>query len=200
AFSTLGSAIVRFTRLRLDAGDSAALNDYAAWVRTVRPADESHSFRDVLGPMWQNPAHQAVAAEAAAVFNDKHSPSTMRFLLAFNTRDWLDTPRVGLPGFRKRLLVELADTSPAGKLKLNAEGYGFMEVTNAYSGGEAIHTAGDPLAPKPGAELTFRVCDYYAFHLSRLDGAPRCELYWPPARRAKALAASAALPQQHGRP
>src|SRR5438094_975639 len=29
---------------------------------------------------------------------------------------------VGLAGFRKRLLVELADTRPAGKLKLNEEG------------------------------------------------------------------------------
>jgi hypothetical protein len=126
------------------------------------------------------------------------SPWTARFLRSYTTRDLARTPLVGVPAFRKRLLVELGDKRRAGRLELNEEGYGFVEVDDAYSGGSAIHSAGDPLAPRKGTATIFRVCDYYAWELSGLEGAPRCELYWPVAERDKAVAACAAFLKKYG--
>ncbi len=197
AFASLGPVIARFTQRRLQAGDRTALNDYAEWIKTVRPTDVTHSIRDLLVPLWQHPDHPGMTVAAEAMFAAP-SPWTERFLRSFTTRDLARTPLVGVAAFRKRLLVELADTRRAGSLKLNEEGYGFLNVDDAYSGGSAVHSAGDPLAPKPGIATTFRVCDYYAWELSGLEGAPRCELYWPVAERDKAVAACAAFLKKYG--
>jgi len=53
-------------------------------------------------------------------------------------------------------------------------------------------------AVKPGVDLAFRVCDYLAWQVSLLDGAPECELYWPEDRRDRAVAASAAYLKRYG--
>lgn len=198
AFGYLGPAIARFTQKRLQAGDASALDEYAEWIKTIGPKDASHSYRDVLYPMWQYPDHAGIAAAAEAMFNTKGSPWTERFLRAFNTHELGTTPMIGVAGFRKRYVVELADKRPAGKLNISDEGYGSIEVTDGYSGGPTVHTIGDPLAPKPGTERGFRVCDYYAWMLSRLQGAPRCELYWPIAERDKAVAAGRAFLEKYG--
>jgi hypothetical protein len=197
AYALLGPAIARFTQTRLQLGDRPALDEYADWIQTVGPTNASHSFLDVLRPFWENPTHPSLVAAAEKMFAER-SAWTERFLLAFNTRDLASTPMVGVAGFRKRLLVELADTRPAGKVKFDKEGIGFLEVTDGWSGGAAIHTVGDPLAPKGATEVAFRICDYYTWSLSDLEGAPRCELYWPVSDRDKAVAACAAFLKQYG--
>src|SRR5205085_3478361 len=78
------------------------------------------------------------------------------------------------------------------------EGFGSLAVDDAYNGGPSIHVKGDARAPKVPATVVFRVCDYYAWGVSRTRGAPRCELYWPEADRDKAVAACAEFLQRFG--
>jgi hypothetical protein len=197
SFGILGPAIARFTRARLKAGDDRALDDYAEWIQTVGPKSASHSFTKVLRPMWEHPTHPAIRAAARALFTAP-SPWTRRFLRAFNTHELAITPLVGVAGFRDRLLVELTDRRRAGKMTLNEQGIGWPEVEGAYSGGSGVHSRGDPLAPKPGVESIFRVCDFYAWQLSKLEGAPRCELYWPEKARDQGVAACIAFVKKYG--
>jgi hypothetical protein len=153
---------------------------------------------EVFEPMWRHPDDPAVAAAAEKLFGDDRSPWAERFLRAFNTRDLIHTPMVGVPAFRKRILTELADKRRAGVVKLGEDGYGFVNVDDGYAGGAAIHTAGDPLAPQVPGEAVFRVCDLYAYGIAAIPGAPRCELYWPEEDRDRAVAACAAFLKRYG--
>jgi hypothetical protein len=49
-----------------------------------------------------------------------------------------------------------------------------------------VNTA-DPLLPKPGVKVPVRVCDWYAWKVSCLDGAPNFQLYWPESKRDLAI-------------
>ncbi|MCI0683291.1 MAG: hypothetical protein L0Y71_14405 [Gemmataceae bacterium] len=194
----LGRAIATLTDLRQQAGDEKALGDYAAWIRDVHPKNGDRDWRSLLRPMWRNPDHPAIVAAARAMFEGDKSPWTERFLRDGNTHDLFKTPLLGLASFRQRLLVELADQAPAGKIKLHEECYGFLEVTGAYSGGAAIHSSLDPLAPEGVAEVPFRVCDFDAFQLADHAGAPRCEVYWPVKERDRAVMACVAFLSKYG--
>ena len=70
----LETGIAELTDLRTRAGDPEALCDYAAWVRTLTP-DHFAFFPVVLfRPLWRNPNDPAIAAAAAALFEDPRSP------------------------------------------------------------------------------------------------------------------------------
>ena len=56
----------------------------------------------------------------------------------------------------------------------------------------------DTLCPPPGTKSPFRMCDACAYGLSRLEGTPRCELFWPEKNRDRAVAACAAFLRQYG--
>ena len=80
ATGELGREIAQLTSLRVQAGDAAALDEYAAWVATVPLGAESFSFKAVLRPMWQNPMHPAIVAAAESMFHNENSPWVHKFL------------------------------------------------------------------------------------------------------------------------
>ena len=69
-----GRASPDLTDLRTRPGDPEALDDYAAWVRTVTPDHFDFSPIDLFEPLWRNPDDPAIAAAAAALFEDPKSP------------------------------------------------------------------------------------------------------------------------------
>ena len=56
-FHGMEDAIAGLTELRLEAADPQALEDYAAWVRTVTPGHFDFPPIAMFKPMWQNPDH-----------------------------------------------------------------------------------------------------------------------------------------------
>ena len=56
----------------------------------------------------------------------------------------------------------------------------------------------DPLAPPFEQKVDYRLCDVYAHEISKLDGAPKCELYWPEKNRDEAVAACGAFLEKYG--
>ena len=186
--------IAKFTLIRARAGARAALDEYAAWVQTIRPESIEQGLVEILEPMWTYPAHPAIAAAARAMLVDPKSPwlplvprekSRNIFVLA----NQIATPLACIPEFRAALLVALADTASAGTAKRLEQG-GF-EYSMASGGGGSVGRGMQVVESDvpAGVELAFRACDYIAWKLSGLEGAPEFELYWPQARRDAAVAA-----------
>ena len=66
----LEAAIASLTNLRVRAGDPQALDDYAAWLRTLTTRGFSYFRLEIFEPLWSHPDHPAVTAAAAAMFQD----------------------------------------------------------------------------------------------------------------------------------
>jgi hypothetical protein len=61
-----------------------------------------------------------------------------------------------------------------------------------------VRNNADPLLPDKGPELLIRVCDWYAWKLSFLEGTPLFELYWPLQKRDAALVSMRQFIRQYG--
>jgi hypothetical protein len=200
----LASDVGRLTTLRLKAGDSSALDDYAAWVRTVRPPDYGFFPVQMFEPMWRHPDHPAIAAAANSLFDDPGSPWVPLFRPG--DRGWqeggfraemITSPLLGLEPFRKRVLAGLADLRENGSVEVDASG-----KVSVHVGKEMIQhptvREGDPLRPPPSSTTPLRLADLYASTLATVAGLPRCERYWPIARRDESIAACETLLRQYG--
>ncbi len=62
----LEERIESLTRLRTQAGDPQALDDFAGWIRAITPAQHDARQIAIFEPLWSNPDHPAVIAAAAA--------------------------------------------------------------------------------------------------------------------------------------
>jgi hypothetical protein len=202
--SRLGRYIPRFTILLAKAGDDEALAEYAPWARAARPDAIRDLAPHILEPLWTNPDHPAMAAVSRSLFLDPGSPWLPLVSLAsgHNTRsldDPIISPLLCVPEFREAVLSALADKAPAGKA--GPSGTDSMRYTMP-SGASGSLGAIPPDAEAPrdaAAEVEFRVCDFIAWKLSRIDGAPRLALYWPEPRRDAAVAESIAYLRRYGR-
>ena len=196
--SALPHLLARVTLARDRGGDRKALDDYADWLRaTPRETIEA----DVAAPfevLWRRPDHPTIVRLADWLFNDDRSPWVAPLhRLGYHETGLVETPLLAVAGFRRRVLAVLEDRSPAGTVTVTQRGGLILK----REGGWTSHTGDvslDPLAPKSGDPVEFRVCDYYAWGLSHLEGAPRYEVYWPPDRRDEALPAVVAFLQRYG--
>ena len=119
-FHNLELAIASMTNLRTKAGDQAALDDYAGWVRTLTPTNFHFSHVAMFEPLWRNPDHPAMIAAAAALFEDPKSPwnPSVRPLeletdLGYRL-EVLGSSLLGLKSFRVLVLRALADRDAGG--------------------------------------------------------------------------------------
>jgi len=112
----LAGSIGRLTLLRLKAGDSAALDAYAAWMRDLKP-DDFHSFPfQAFEPLWRYPDNPRVAEIITALFDTPGSPWLPLYRQADFPRgsqdsrfDMVTSPLLSFALFRKRVLESLAD-------------------------------------------------------------------------------------------
>ena len=107
-----------------------ALDDYAAWVRTVTPDHFDFPPIAMFKPLWQNPDHPAIAAAAVALFDDPKSPWNPQVWRGDATvaegqqRDLFATPLLGLKAFRTLVIRALGDRTQVGTIETDAEGAG----------------------------------------------------------------------------
>lgn len=200
----VGVNLAELTLARVAGNDADALADYAAWVRTTRPLDLGFAIAPTLAPLWRFPDDPAVKAAAEWLFSAPESP----WVPLLRNRPWgggsfggfpdiVTTPLLGLPAFRRRLLDDMTTLlGPGGTVEVRDGGLR-VSITDVHSTGGRASPA-DPDGPKSDTTIAFRMCDTYAHFLARVEGMPACELYWPEARRDKAIAASAAILRQYG--
>jgi hypothetical protein len=110
----------------------------------------------------------------------------------------------GVPAFRKALRILLADKTRLGKVTVTMAGGGAEPMGNLsleFDAGGSLGTgidARDPLAPRVNGTNPLRVCDYYAWKLSDIEGFPACGPYWPEAKRDEAVAACSEFLSRYG--
>ena len=193
---SLSSSIAEFAEIRDRLGDAGALDEYAAWLRTTSPKMLEFGRDAALGPLLAHRDHPSIASAARWLFNDPKSPwvplvSEARNRDANPFQNILASSLVVLPAFREALLAGLADRGRLGTVRLGEKG----TLHYSYDGGQQINSGSSNLeldGIPTGVEIPFRDCDYVAWTLSSLEGAPRCEPYWPEPRRDEAVDACAA--------
>jgi len=198
----LAVSIARFTLARDAAGDAGALREYADWVRTTAPDWLEQNALAVLEPFHRKPADPALAAAAAWLFGDPHSPwvpliGRKGSKPSFHVAQVIASPMVKVPAFRTMLLAALDDRAPAGTAEAAANGGVTVKLDSGVSMGRSSpKDARD--APAAGTSGPVRVCDFYAWQLSTLEGAPAFHPCWPEPRRDSALSATAAFLKDQG--
>lgn len=200
--ASLGSAIAGFTVDRVRAGDPDAAREYAEWVRTTVPDRHQFQVLPMLEPLYRLPGDPATAEAADWLFNSPKSPwvpliGKDRPNSSYQIAELITSPLVCVPAFRKMLLVSLEDRSPAGSASLEGNGGLQIQMDAGWTSGRGQCKV-DPLAPKAGVKVPFRMCDYYAWELSGLEGTPAFELYWPEPRRDRGLAEMTAFLKERG--
>ena len=121
-------SIASLTELRLGAADPQALDDYAAWVRTVTPDHFDFPPIAMFRPMWRNPDHPEIAAAAVALFDDPKSPWNPQVWRGDATvaegqqRGLFATPLLGLKAFRTLVIRALGDRTEVGTIETGANG------------------------------------------------------------------------------
>ena len=166
--------------------------------RTIDPS-RSRSLAELLEPLWTHPITRRSPRPRRAMFLDPKSPWLPRSQRGgphIYPMDQIASPLVVRRRLPRGLARGLADRTQIG----------------TAAGGPrrgAVHArrragAGRQRRPRPrsrrqaGVEVPIRMCDYVAWKLSALDGAPECELTWPEARRDEAVAAAAAYLRRYG--
>jgi hypothetical protein len=198
----LAVAVADFTLLRQKGGDPGALEDYAAWVRTLTPDDYGPLPAQVFEPIWRNPNHPAIAAAANALFADPASAWVAVFLrepgrpgVDFRS-PLIKSPLLGVAPFRKLVLESLTVPTEAGSVATDASGKAMVRFPSGST--QYSPSRNDPLRPEPGSTMPIRLADYCAHALQNIGGLARFELYWPQAKRDELIAATAAFLKQYG--
>jgi hypothetical protein len=192
--------LAELTLARARGKDPAALGDYTRWPLASRPVFPFEP-QGIFEPLWRYPTDPAVITASRTLFNAPGSAwrreVEKRAGGGFNGQSFVDTPLLGLPAFRELVYRLLADRSPAGTAGLSADGQ--LEVTASNSSMSASGgNTHDPLAPKPGVKVPIRKCDLVGWTLSRIDGAPDLQPYWPMPNRDAALRRMMAFLRRYG--
>ena len=198
---SFGIYIAQMTVARLNAGDKQAAADYADWIRGIDSTKvEAYALLGYLEPIWRFPDDPDLAKSADWLFNDPAStwvPLVGKF--GFMEEALFKSPLVGVPAFRKQLLIGLADKRRIGTAKLENNGSGIA----TFDAGKTSFTPGnpflnDPTAPKTTDPIALRLCDYYAWSLTTLDGTPRFLIYQSEKDRDAVIDACAAFLRHYG--
>jgi hypothetical protein len=119
---TLARTIARFTLLRARAGDGAALDEYAAWIRTTTPESLGDARLEAFEPMWAYRDRPASAEASRALFAEPGSrwlalKSARSEHPRFRRSALATSPLIRLKAFRDAVLTALRDTTDWGTLE-----------------------------------------------------------------------------------
>jgi hypothetical protein len=196
--------VARLTLQRALAGDEQSLDDYAEWIRGVGPGEFWNDQRGLLlVPLWRTFGEsgiqrESIQATAQRLFQSPDSAWNPAIRLRHEVvttgeNDWMIGPLVTSKPFRQQLAEVLKDKTEVGYAEVHSPQDIFLNLATSTS-----TAPDDPLLPLAGSKMSFRLCDLCAYRLSQLEGAPRCELYWPVENRDKAVAACADYLSRYG--
>src|SRR5262249_55941742 len=143
----LGAAIAELTTARADAGDKAALADYAGWIATTTPAEAEYNAAAWFAPMIAHPKEPAIATAARTLFGSSPWVPLLAKDRAYYMLDLINSDLVHVPAFRDHLLVELANHDKLGTVRMRK---GDIDVqTDGFQQSQGVDDK-DPLLPKEG--------------------------------------------------
>jgi hypothetical protein len=165
--------------------------------KSIRTAPTTN-FNSLFEPLWRYPAQPAFARLGHDLFNGSNGswnplidPRRSGDLKHANV---IAGPLLTHPAYRAQVARQLKNWAHCGTVEILGNSKISIQ-TPVEKREQALFT----MATLPiGSKGQFRVCDYYAWQLSQIKGAPRCELYWPFALRDRAVAEVAFWLQAYG--
>ncbi len=171
-------------------GDTTGLALYAKCVNDRAASDLRDALPAVLSPLGHFPDHPSIKEASAHLFQmEKGDWIGQRHYDLLETRLLLNGP------FRLLVLSALTNKAKTGAIVLREKGEYEITVKNGSEGGLLKP---DSFAPKIGEAVSYRICDDVAHRLSRIEGLPVLQLYWPQDKRDKAVAGIIKILQDHG--
>lgn len=168
----LARDIPRLTEFRLEGGDTNALEEYAAWIKTADEEKVDEYAVEAFEPLWRNPTNPVVVTVSEWLFNDTNSLWNKLPWQRSSFHDPLDSDLVKLPAFRKLLARELENQTAFGSMQWQS-GMG-INVSYNVSGSSGGYHFDWPEAPSPtnGTKIEIRRCDWVAWKLSQAKQIP----------------------------
>ena len=141
---------------------------------------------DFLEPLWTYPSAAPLAKVAADLFNGKNSLWNP-LIDPRRAAQWnaaVAGPLLSVPSYRAQVARQLKNWAKCGTIETLAGAKVLIRTPNDKAEENLVRAAD---APPLGAKNDFRVCDFYAWQLSKIAGAPRCELFWDFEKRDRAV-------------
>lgn len=185
-----GTIIAKMTSARAQAGDEAAYDEYADWIRRVELKGVPFGQDELQKPLIEGQTRSSIAAATDYLFNDPRSPWSD--VLAPGNGYWLtkfwQSSLSTTSSFRKQALHGLGNNSLAGTITFNPrpEWQNRSEAQIVLGTGFGMGfrgSDGDPDTPPPGEKRAFRVSDAYAYFYSTYQNGPKFQLFWSQAKR-----------------
>ena len=107
------------------------------------------------------------------------------------------SPLLMSAGFREAVLDALVIKSESGTVRRTRQTVVRYELKEGINGGVSASEA-DLEGVAQGVDQSIRACDYIAWKISAITGAPRCELYWTREKRDEAVKACVAFLKTYG--
>ncbi len=200
----LDDFVAKAAVIRTRGGEREALDVYAADIRKSDPERAESYELTRFEPLWTYPDDPAIRDAAHWLFNDPQSPWTSFIRDPENRQmSWLyndrfyTSPLLRSGGFREALIDVLGNKAAMGTVQRNQQTVIQYKTKRGGGGGFSSNKA-DMEAVKSEVDSPFRVCDYLAWRISTLGGAPEFEMYWPEDRRDRAVESCAAFLKRYG--
>jgi hypothetical protein len=185
-----GNGLAALVTKLAELGDTTGLDLYANWVRKRKLEDIQDGVPDVLLPLGTYPHHPSIREASVKFFR----PEKRDWLSRQGSTDLLRTGLVLNEAFQLIVLDGFQNKTEAGTITLKNGNYE-IRVQGSYQSGKLTP---DAFVPKSEVSVSFRQCDHIAHRLSRIEGLPKLELYWPEAKRDEALAEVTAFLKENG--
>jgi len=182
----LARNIPQLTEFRVEGGDTNALDEYVAWVKSADEEKVDEYAVEAFEPLWRNPTNAAVLTVSEWLFNDPASAWSKLPWKRSAFHNPLDSDLVKLPAFRELLLRELDKKDIVGSMEY------FRPDTVSYSlkdfgGGTRGFQWPDAEKPAIGTEVEVRQCDWIAWSLSNSKQIPFFNPFAPVEKRDDAI-------------
>ncbi len=182
----LARYIPQLVDIGVDTGDTAALVDYAQWVKSVDAATVEQYALEAFAPLVRNPRDANAVSAAEWLFNDPSSPWNQLPWKGVSFPNPVESDLIRLPAFRKLLARELSKTNVIGSMEY------FRPDTITYSlkdfgGGSRGFPWPPATAPAIGTKAEIRHCDWIAFSLSNAKRIPFFNPFAPIEERDEAI-------------
>ncbi|MEO6846151.1 MAG: hypothetical protein ABI443_02335 [Chthoniobacterales bacterium] len=200
-FGELGESLINVVLRLIEAGHTEIFEDYAGWLESVPPnciASPNARAAGVLWfqPMWRNSSVPCLQKAATHLFSKNESAwrSYLNSGSGWNTnQNLLISPMLGVEPCREMILAALNDKTRAGEC-----GYLTGTLWMVRLDGDNLQLASYANASALPNYGIFRVCDLWAWELSKITTFPHIELYDAEADRDKAVTQCAEILKRKG--
>lgn len=187
--SPLGPLLAKLSLARAENGDTAALGDYAAWLKTTRPDELERSLADSLAPLFKFPTNAIVQAVADDLFGNTNSPWGRLPWTRSGQFNPVESDLIRVPAFRRLLARELENSAICGVVEWRSPSWVSFTLANQVSQNLGRTLAlPDNEQPVGGGKAELRWCDWIAVSLAHTKQIPPFNPFAPVEARDAAIA------------